>query len=62
MLRLGRKRDTGGSAESPSAALMSALVDPTRPTFLFGTVPPREGTSLEAAAGARKHDQPPVPR
>lgn len=46
---LAPRRDTGGR-EPPTAALMKALVDPTRPTFLFGAVPPREGTTLEAAA------------
>lgn len=40
--------EDGGRA--PAEALLAALVDPLRPTFLFGAVPPREGTSLEAAA------------
>lgn len=57
-LMLSTRRDTGnGECESPTAALMDALVDPMRPVFLFGTVPPREGTSLEAAAGARARAQ-----
>ncbi|KAJ1617481.1 hypothetical protein T492DRAFT_850059 [Pavlovales sp. CCMP2436] len=58
------RRDTGGASalERPTASLMQALLDPMRPTFLFGTVytrrlarlkhpaiPPRDGTSMEAA-------------
>lgn len=33
-------------------SLASALVDPSRPVFLFGSTPPREGTDIEKAKSA----------
>ena len=33
----------------PIANLCDVLKDTTRPAFLFGSVPPREGTTVESA-------------